>query len=286
MHRSRAARRVLACGVRLGKSTIGVYECVAALLEPREQARGWLVAPTLDLTNRIARHVVELMQQHFTHRIVKFDPRERSIKVVNLGGGMSELRAKSTDSPVSLLGESLDFLVVDEAAKVRDDVWNDYLSPRLLDRRGWALLLSTPAGPGWFYDLYRRGRRGKDAGFEAWSMPTSANPHVPMDGIEAERERIPPDVYREQYLGEFVGVELVPCDTCGGPSSNCPTAVVLRGKEEPRLCPECEGIVGEDGSTRVGLDAKGKPYTIVVTLQPPISRDRVWPRPAGSQIPA
>jgi hypothetical protein len=41
VHRSRAKRRVLACGTRLGKSTCGAMECVAALLEPCESALGW-----------------------------------------------------------------------------------------------------------------------------------------------------------------------------------------------------------------------------------------------------
>jgi hypothetical protein len=35
-----------------------------------------------------------------------------------MAGGQSEIRAKSADNPISLLGEGLDWVVVDEAARV------------------------------------------------------------------------------------------------------------------------------------------------------------------------
>jgi len=52
----------------------------------------------------------------------------------------------SADRPDGLLGEAIHFLIVDEAAAVRDNVWDEYLAPRLIDRDGWALLVSTPHG--------------------------------------------------------------------------------------------------------------------------------------------
>ena len=83
----------------------------------------------------------------------------------NLGGGLSEIRAKTADNPVSLLGEGLDWLIVDEAAQLKPAIWNSFLSQRLIDKQGWALLISTPRGKGWFYDAWLRAwarrRRGQ-----------------------------------------------------------------------------------------------------------------------------
>jgi hypothetical protein len=141
VHRSRASRRVLACGTRFGKSTCAAMEAVAALMEPRDPALGWLVSGTYDLTDRIFKRVVQAIESHFPHRIKLFDPRNHRLVVINFGGGESELRAKSADRPQSLLGEALDFLVVDECASMRDDTWNECLAPRLIDRNGWALLI-------------------------------------------------------------------------------------------------------------------------------------------------
>src|SRR5688572_13888787 len=137
-------------------------EVVAALLWPCESSHGWVIAPTLDLTLRIVDQVRRILHTHFVHRIEADDPRGEKIVVRNLGGGVSTINAKSADNPISLLGEGLDWLVVDEAAKLRDTVWPNYLSARLLDKGGWALFLSTPNGKNWFHGLFKRGQNQRD----------------------------------------------------------------------------------------------------------------------------
>src|SRR5690242_17813883 len=158
VHRSKARRRVMACGTRFGKSTCAGMEVCAGLLEPRASTRGWLVAPTYELTQRIWTRVASALQEKTPHRVKEIVPREQRIQVFNLAGGVSELRAKSADRPEGLLGEALDFLVVDEAPMLRDEVWANYLVPRLIDRQGWSLVIGTPNGPGWFHQEFRRGQ--------------------------------------------------------------------------------------------------------------------------------
>ena len=267
VHRSTARYRVVACGTRFGKSTVGIFECVAALLEPRQQALGWVIAPTFELTRRIFDKVVEIIFQRFPHRLLSFDRRTHSVIVANLGGGRSELRARSADKPTGLLGESLDFLIVDEAAKLKDEVWNEHLAPRLIDRRGWGLLLSTPGGPGWFWRAYRRGQNGRDADYKSWSMPTTSNPHIPLDLIEAERHRLEPQLFQREYLAQFQGVENEPCDRCGGPKRDAIAVIVLKGAEQPLHCTECNKLVHMDGTTAVALWDGGKTHTMIVSIQ-------------------
>jgi len=258
---------VLACGTRFGKSTIGVYECVAALLEPRDHALGWVVAPTYELTKRIFDQVLAILNQRFAHRVLSFDARNHSVIVANLGGGRSELRARSADKPAGLLGESLTFLVVDESAKLRDDVWDLHLAPRLIDQRGWALLISTPGGNNWFFRAFRRGQKRRDPEYESWALPTTDNPHVPADMIEAERKRLAPEEFAQQYLAQFTGVEHDPCDLCKGPKVDAIPVIIVHDDEEPPQCTECGKYVHSDGTTAVMLWPDGQLYTMVVNLQ-------------------
>ena len=79
---------------------------------------------------------------------------EKRLILRNMAGGLSEIRGKSADNPVSLLGEGLDWVIVDEAARLKPSIWEGHLSQRLIDKHGWALLISTPGGKGYFYDLY------------------------------------------------------------------------------------------------------------------------------------
>lgn len=203
VHRSTASRRIVACGVRWGKSRLAAMEAIAAALEPAERSVGWTVAPTYDLCDRIFREIQVILLEKLRHRVVSMREHDRKIVLRNLGGGTSEIRGKTADNPVSLLGEGLDWVVVDEASRLRPDVWEAYLTQRLLDKNGWALLISTPKGKGYFHDLYRRGQ-GRDEAYESWNHPSWTSPYLDKTVIDAERARLPERVFQQEYGAQFI----------------------------------------------------------------------------------
>ena len=156
VHESTAPRRVLACGARWGKSLLATMEALAAAMQPADRSVGWVCAPTYDLCDRIFREIQLVALNHLRHRIVAVKEHERRLVIRNMSGGLSEVRGKSADNPVSLLGEGLDWLIVDEASRLKPTIWQSHLSQRLIDKRGWALLISTPRGKGYFFDLFKR----------------------------------------------------------------------------------------------------------------------------------
>lgn len=279
VHRSTKSRRVLACGSRWGKSSCAAMEVVAALLSPCAESLGWLVAPSYDLSQRIFGMVLRAVHDHHAHRVRLSSPRERRLVLTNLAGGVSEVRCKSADRESSLLGEALDWTVVDEAARLPRRIWEQNLSQRLVDRNGWALLVSTPHGPGWFHEMFRRGQRDRDADAESWSFASWTNPHIDRAAIEAERDRLSEDVFREQYGGEFIGVPPEPCPTCNGPDPDVSGTILIHGLGDPPSCPECEGAVDEDGHSMVHLARDGKPFVFILNLVPGSPKDRIPPLP-------
>src|SRR4030095_7034988 len=202
VHDSQASRRVVACGVRWGKSLCAAMEALAAAMAPNDRSRGWVVGPTYDLADKVFREIVIIVAEHLRHRIITLKENEKRLEIRNMAGGVSEIRAKSADNPVSLLGEGLDWLIVDEAARLKTSIWEGHLTQRLIDKHGWALLISTPRGKGWFYDLWRRGQ-GVDPDYASWNYPSSSNPHLDATLIEAERERLPSRVFAQEYLAQF-----------------------------------------------------------------------------------
>ena len=253
VHQSTALRRVLSCGTRFGKSTCAAMEACVGLLEPRNAALGWVVAPTYDLTKRIWQRVVHTFQEKLPHRVKEVLPREHRLLVVNLAGGISELRAKSADQPAGLLGEALDFVVIDEAGSIRDDVWPSYVMPRLIDRRGWSLVVGTPKGPGWFHGEFKRGQKNRDPDCESWAMPSWTNPHVSAETIDAEKNRLTPELFDQQFGAKFIGVPKEPCETCGGPREDAVGEVTAPegfGENDDSFlacCPECGMFVDAEG---------------------------------------
>jgi len=249
VHESPAPRRVLAAGVRWGKTRCAAMEALAAMMQPRKNSMGWIVGPTYDLSDKMYREVIVIAAERLRHRIVTLKEHEKRLVLRNMAGGLSELRGKSTDNPVSLLGEGLDWLVVDEAAQLKPTIWQSYLSQRLIDRKGWALLISTPRGKGLFYDLYRRGQGGVDPDFESWNVPSWSNPYLDRELIERERERIPARVFAQEYGGEF-------CEGAGQVFRN------IRECATGALLPPCQGAV-----YFAGLDlAKTEDFTVLVIV--------------------
>jgi hypothetical protein len=203
IHLSPAPRRVVACGVRWGKTWCAAMEGLAAAMQPAERSIGWVVAPTYDLCERVFSQVVLVVASHLRHRIVSLKEHDRRLVIRNMGGGLSEIRGKSADNPVSLLGEGLDWCIVDEAARLKPSIWESHLSQRLIDKKGWALLISTPKGKGWFFDMYQRGQ-GRDLDYQSWNCPSWANPLLDGVAIEQERGRLPERVFRQEFGGEFL----------------------------------------------------------------------------------
>lgn len=204
IHESEAPRRIVDCGVRFGKSLCAGMEAVAAAMEPRPESRGWIVAPTYSLCEKVFREVVRVFYERMRHRVIQARSKDMLLRIRNLAGGVSEIQGKSADNPVGLLGEALDWLVVDEMARVKPEVWDSYLSQRLIDRKGWAMMISTPKGYGLFYDLWRRGQNGADPEYESWQRPSWVNPHLDRRLIERERDRLPERVFRQEYGAEFL----------------------------------------------------------------------------------
>ncbi len=267
VHDSTAPRRVVACGSRWGKSTACAAEAVAALLEPSESSLGWCVAPTLDLADRVFAVVVRLFQEHLPHHIVEYVPRERRLVVANLGGGRSELQAKSTDSPASLLGVALDFVILDEAAQVQRATWEGYLLPRLVDRRGWALVVSSPRGGGWFHAMFRRGQNPSVTDFKSWQSPSWTNPHLDREVIEAERASMSRDAFAQEFEAQFIGVGHEACFTCNGPNSSVPAVRMVRAGRRIPTCCDCGELVDDDGNSILNRSPNGTARVKLITIE-------------------
>ena len=204
IHRSKKLRRVCACGVRWGKTTAACMEGLAAAMQPKKRSIGWVVAPTYDLCDRVFRELVHLALEHLQHRVILYRESDRMLKIRNMAGGVSEIRGKSADNATSLLGEGLDWLIVDEASRIKASIWDSHLTQRLVDKQGRALLISTPKGKGWFYNLWRLGRSGDDQDYESWNSPSWDNPLLDREFIERERTRLPERVFEQEYGAKFV----------------------------------------------------------------------------------
>ncbi len=267
VHLSSVARRVVACGVRWGKTKCAAMETVAALMTPAKASLGWVVAPTFDLTDLVLGTVQNVIEDRLSHRIVEIDRRARRIVIRNLAGNLVVVEGRSCERRTNLLGAGLDWLIVDEAAAVRGDIWDEFLSQRLIDKEGWALVTSTPRGDmSWFFDLFERGQ-GDDPDFQSWSRPSWENPRLDRAVIEKERERLTPEVFAQEYGGEFLAGHGIVCRACGGPDPLGVDVVLLQGDEKLRHCDRCGKHVDAEGRSIGALGRDGLVHLKVIVLE-------------------
>jgi predicted phage terminase large subunit-like protein len=119
------------------------------------------------------------------------------------GGGW--LQFKTAEEVDSLRGESIDFVVIDEAAHVPhlQTLWELCLRSCLLDRKGHAWFMSTPHGHNRFHDLFQRGRNG-DPGWASFQFASTANPYLDAQELEDITKDMPALVRRQEIDDEFV----------------------------------------------------------------------------------
>jgi phage terminase large subunit-like protein len=223
-------------GRRFGKTRLGVMECLEVAARG---GRAYWVAPTYKVSEvgwRPLRQIAARIPG------VVVNKSERTVTMSN--NGMVTIR--SADGEGGLRGEGLDFVVLDEAAYIRPEVWKEELRPSLSDRLGRALFISTPRGRNWFWEMYMRGANGEDD-WQSWTFPTAANPYINPSEIEVARRELPEIVFRQEYLAEFVDME-------GGVFrrvTECATA-----DHHPVARDDCQYIAGVDVAASVD-------YTVV-----------------------
>jgi len=196
VHQSPARLKVITAGRRWGKTRLGVMECIDCAVHG---GTAWWIAPSYKVAKVGWKPLARISRS-----ITGADVRLGDLEVRYPGGGSVAVR--SADNEGGLRGEGLDYLVIDEAAFVRESAWVEELRPALSDRLGRAMFISTPNGHNWFHGLFLRGLSGQD-GWQSFQFPTSGNPYIATSEIEAARLDMPEIVFQQEYMAQFVDLQ-------------------------------------------------------------------------------
>jgi len=131
---------------------------------------------------------------------------ELEIKSIN-----SMIKFHHAQNPESLEGAACKGYVLDEAAKMKEDIDAACKTTRTMTK-GCMVYISTPYGKNWFYRKAMAAREEMQrARFENRNPTklfirarTQDNPHVPRSSIEEARASLPARLFRQYYLAEFV----------------------------------------------------------------------------------
>lgn len=219
IHASRARFKICSGAIRSGKSICATADFLLAIM--RDIAAGkahplawlgpftkraqprltyWAIAPTYGLASQLMAYLFGLVDHGM---VEKFD--EHSLTMyLRTDKGTVKIAVKSGENPDALVGESVDGVLIDEAARCDARVWRSSIRGRLINSKGWLICATSPfLGRGnWVYaDLVSKA--GIDPDIAAFSLRAIDNPSFPADEIERLRRQLPNTLFRRDVLGDW-----------------------------------------------------------------------------------
>lgn len=186
---SPARFKVMNCGRRWGKTMIAAKMAVQATRKANQMV--WWVAPQYKITKRGYDEVLKQLPAGVLSKPAppssNFDA-GRSV-ILHFKNG-SKMEFYSAERPEGMLGAAVDFAVLDEAAIMPSRIWNQIISPTLIDHLGTALMISTPRGYNWFRKVWLKGQDELQTDWASWTFSTQDNPTLP----EGEADRMAEDM--------------------------------------------------------------------------------------------
>ena len=187
--------KIVAAGRRTGKSRLAAWLLIVNALQA-ERGHVFYVAPTQGQARDIMwQTLLELGNPVISGSHIN----NLQIKLVN-GATIS---LKGADRPETMRGVSLKFLVLDEYADMKPDVFEQILRPALADQKGCAMFIGTPMGRNHFYDLYKYADLGDDETYKAWHFTSYDNPILDPNEIDTAKKSMSSYAFRQEFMASF-----------------------------------------------------------------------------------
>ena len=188
--------KIVAAGRRCGKSRLSAITLLIEGLNCPEGAAVMYIAPTLGQARAI---IWDLL--HDLGRDVIKSSHINNLEITLING--RKIMVRGADNPDSLRGMSLTYVVLDEVAFIKQDIWEKVIRASLSDRKGRALFISTPAGRNWFYDIYKLGMEETDEEWRSWHYTTKDNETIDPKEIDAAERTLSSFAFKQEYLSSF-----------------------------------------------------------------------------------
>ena len=193
---STARFKVVSAGRRFGKSRLAAWILIIKALQS-ESKDVFYIGPTFQQAKDIMWNMLKELL-HGTDLIETTHENTATMKLVN----GRRISLKGSDRPDTLRGVGLAYVVLDEYASMKVEVWEQIIRPTLADVQGGALFIGTPAGKNHFYDLYLAAEKDED--WESFQYTSTDNPLIDPKEVEVARRTMSTQAFRQEFEASFV----------------------------------------------------------------------------------
>jgi len=188
--------KVASCGRRFGKSYLAAWVLIIkALQSPAKDV--FYVAPTFQQAKDILWSILKEVGQDV---IKSAHENTATLTLIN----DRKIYLKGSDRPDTLRGVGLAYVVMDEYASMKPEVWEMILRPTLADVKGGALFIGTPAGKNHFFRLWQDAQLPEnEEQWEAFQFNSTDNPFLDPEEIEAAKKTMSTQAFRQEFEATF-----------------------------------------------------------------------------------
>ena len=193
---STARFKVVSAGRRFGKSRLAAWILIIKALQS-ESKDVFYIGPTFQQ----AKDIMWNMLKELLHGTDLIETTHENTATMKLTNGR-RISLKGSDRPDTLRGVGLAYVVLDEYASMKVEVWEQIIRPTLSDVKGGALFIGTPAGKNHFYDLYLEAEKDED--WEAFQYTSIDNPLIDPKEVEVARRTMSTQAFKQEFEASFV----------------------------------------------------------------------------------
>jgi hypothetical protein len=184
-------------GRQFGKTVISENMALYWALNNNNNIIYW-ISPTDSQVQKVYKDILESIIDGSLIRTKKASKGDTEIVFNN----NSKILFRSAGSEDSLRGQSVDYMILDEAAFIKRDTVETILLPMLNVRGKKCLFISTPKGKNYLYDYFKKGKIDKN--WFSIRYSTFDSPYVNTDLIQMFRDTLPPKLFSQEIEAEFV----------------------------------------------------------------------------------
>ena len=188
---------IVSVGRQFGKSLMGMNLALWWGVNNSPCKILW-VAPVYSQTTKVQKEIYKSVQNTGLVKVCNF-----SDNIIELVNG-SEIIFRSAERYDNIRGYTFDYGILDEAAFMKEQAWQEAIRPTLSVRGKKVLFLSTPKGKNWFYKMYNLGKGGDNENYKSYRGSSFDTPFIDEKEILDAEKTLPRSIYEQEYLATFI----------------------------------------------------------------------------------
>ena len=180
-------------GRQFGKTLLGINQLLYWAINDRGCQIAW-VTPVYKQGKKV---FAEL--ERATKNSGLFEFNKSDLRVTGFG---SSIEFFSGERPDNIRGNTFHYMVVDEMAFTRPELWNEVLSATVMVKGRKVIFISTPKGKNHFHTLCMQ--PNYDPRYKYIHFTSYENPMIAPEELEERKRSLPDHIFRQEYLAEFI----------------------------------------------------------------------------------